>query len=136
MFVKFSIAGKTLIFLIIFRIPRASQPDNNVLKSVDGEDMTYPVGKCPYCKRLITPTEIFRENTLRRNVLLCPLCDNKILACRTPGCHNYAESGTVWDDEFCPGCTSGLATAGAAVVAVSTVLLNKPWMPKIPGRHE
>jgi hypothetical protein len=95
--------------------------------------MSYPTGKCPHCDKEITPATIFQKNILRRNILLCPLCNQKILVCRAPGCHNYVKSGTIWDDEICPKCTQ-IAVIGtlAACTCIGSVFSRLSGDSKLP----
>jgi hypothetical protein len=91
------------------------------------------LGICPFCGDNVTPL-LIEENTIRRDVCECPSCKEKLLICRTPGCHSYAKGGEIYDDELCPSCTSSLASgigevfkwgAMAAVGAIASAAVAK-----------
>jgi len=65
--------------------------------------MKKPLGNCPFCDTN-TRAMVVEENTFRRDMCRCDNCGETIYPCRTPGCHNYAKSGRIYDDELCPSC--------------------------------
>ena len=81
------------------------------------------IGKCPYCNEDVEPN-VIEGNTMRRDKCQCPRteCGGILYVCRTPGCHNYAKGGDMYDDELCPECTSSLLSHSGDVV--KTVLLT------------
>lgn len=82
-------------------------------------------GKCAYCGEMVMP-RIIEENDLRRDKCKCPLCGNFMYVCRTPGCNNYARSGSMYDDELCSDCTSSVVSqVGTAVSFVVTAVISK-----------
>ncbi|WP_353396809.1 hypothetical protein [Atlantibacter hermannii] len=64
-------------------------------------------GICPFCKNEIIP-RVTQKNYVRRDKCECPECKKDIYVCRAPGCENYAKGGSLYDDELCPSCTSGV----------------------------
>ena len=85
--------------------------------------MEHYTGMCSYCKEMVTPTIVFEENTIRRDVFVCPNCGNKILKCMTPGCHNYACGHEYYDENLCVECTANIPTAAAGAVGfIASVL--------------
>ncbi len=98
--------------------------------------MLYHQGRCPQCGQVITPLHRLEANILRRDVLECPHCRARILECRTPGCHDYALGGRVWDNDFCPACTKQISQAafvGGLGLVLGTYLESRtgrnlpPW---------
>lgn len=59
---------------------------------------------------------LVEQNTARRDICKCPSCKKGVLICRTPGCHDYAKTGSIYDDELCPGCTSSLISGTGEVL--------------------
>ncbi len=66
-----------------------------------------PIGKCPFCGEMVRAV-VVEENTIRRDVCECPECGESILVCRSSGCQDFAKGGSIYDDDFCPGCQSGI----------------------------
>lgn len=81
-------------------------------------------GKCPFCNDEVTPT-IIDGNTLRRDKCQCSNdgCKGIIYVCRSPGCHNYAKGGDLYDDELCPDCTNSLTSHGGDIVKGAAILV-------------
>jgi hypothetical protein len=91
------------------------------------------LGVCPFCADNVTP-HLIEKNTIRRDLCECPSCKEKLLICRTPGCHSYAKGGNNYDDELCPSCTSSLTSgigevlkygAIAAATAIASAVVAK-----------
>jgi hypothetical protein len=90
-----------------------------------------PIGKCPFCGGKVQAV-VTDENSCRRDNCKCPACSKQILICRTPGCTNYAKGGELWDDEFCPECTSEvvdvLKKLGTVAASTALAILTKGKM--------
>ncbi len=85
------------------------------------------LGICPCCKTEVMPKII--EEKMIRDLCECPECNAKIMVCCTPGCQNYAQSGKILNNDFCPSCISeapkaiGAALLGAATLATSIITI-------------
>jgi len=79
------------------------------------------VGTCPFCNQNVTP-KVVEDNKIRRDVCVCPECDNRVLICRSPGCTNYVKGGDIYDDELCPSCTSGVANGFGEVLKYGSMV--------------
>lgn len=79
-------------------------------------------GTCPFCSEMVKPT-LVEENNLRRDKCECPECKNAIYVCRSPGCQNYAKGGSIYDDELCPSCTSGISEFGKVALLTGAMAL-------------
>ena len=88
--------------------------------------MAYQTGKCPSCRKMVTPRGVHEANDIRRDVFLCPECGAKILKCMGPGCQDYALGGEYYDDNLCPNCFGNIpktvATLGGLVL-----MFKKLW---------
>jgi DNA-directed RNA polymerase subunit RPC12/RpoP len=81
------------------------------LKSTD--DKT--AGMCPRCKQIVSAT-VSESNLLRRDICQCPNCSARILVCRGLGCHDYAQGGKTYDDEYCDPCFKSIVRSVAKTV--------------------
>lgn len=77
------------------------------------------MGRCPHCEKRVRAV-VVEENTVRRDVLECPKCEERLLVCMTPGCKNYAAGGQVYDQNFCPDCTTTGVEATTKAIKVGT----------------
>ncbi len=82
--------------------------------------MSKPKGKCPYCQEFMTPV-VVEENAICRDKCKCSKCGEYIYICRTPGCHNYAKGGELWDDELCPECTSSVGRIAKDIATAALI---------------
>jgi MinD superfamily P-loop ATPase len=80
------------------------------------------LGECPFCKQSVR-AQVVEKNILRRDKCACPSCGGTLYVCRAPACDNYAKGGDIYDDEFCPGCTSGTGTLVTGVAATVAAVL-------------
>lgn len=90
------------------------------------------LGRCPFCDQEGIPT-VIEENSFRRDKCQCSNaeCKGTIYICRGPGCHNYAKGGDVYDDEFCPSCTSGFTSTGKDMGALAGTLVVGALIAKV-----
>lgn len=83
-----------------------------------------PMGRCPHCEKKVRAV-IVEENTVRRDVLECPKCEERLLVCMTPGCKDYAAGGDVYDENLCPTCTAtGVDVAGKTATKAAGVVVG------------
>ena len=82
-----------------------------------------PKGICPNCKDEIQGI-LYKKGTIGRNTYQCPNCNHKILICFNPSCNDYAEYGTIINNDFCPACTGEIikTTTGIGVSILGVVL--------------
>ncbi|MGR6838075.1 hypothetical protein ACU5DF_02790 [Aliivibrio wodanis] len=79
------------------------------MKNSSDEDIL-PKGECPWCKKQTHAYLAERNVPPRRNIYRCgeKSCDKQVLVCYSPGCDDLARWGDIWDDFYCPDCTSQL----------------------------
>lgn len=75
-------------------------------------------GVCPFCSEKVQAV-VVESNSVRRDICECPICKEKMLVCRIPGCHDYAKVSSGWDHEMCPACTETASEIGKKVGSVA-----------------